>query len=76
VEAARLAGQELAHDGEAFVHPQAPGRWVHPADRDFVAVLTAYPDPEGEPPGSDPVDVGELAGHEMGWRSGSRYTPL
>jgi hypothetical protein len=62
----RCARQELAQDGEAFVHPQTPGGWVHPADRDFAAVLTAYPDSEGEPPGSDPVDVCELAGHEDG----------
>ena len=66
VEGDRLTGQQLAHDREAFVHPLAPGRRVHPADRDLVAVLTAYPDPEDEPPGGEPGDVGELAGHQDG----------
>ena len=66
VEGDRAPGQELAHDGEAFVHPRAPGRRVHPADRDLVAVLAAHPDPEDEPPGGEPGDVRELAGHQDG----------
>ena len=57
---------KLAHDGEAFVHPPAPARRVHPADRDLVAILTADPDPEDQPPGGDPGDVGELARHQDG----------
>jgi len=66
VEGDRAPGQELAHDGEAFVHPRAAGRRVHPADRYLVAVLAAHPDPEDEPPGGEPRDVGELAGHQDG----------
>ena len=66
VEGDRLAGQQLAHDGQAFIHPQAPGRRVHPADRDFVAILAAYPDAEDEPSGGEPGDVGQLAGHQDG----------
>jgi hypothetical protein len=62
----RLAGQQLAHDSKAFIHPQAAGRRVHPADRDFVAVLTAYPHAEDEPARSDPGEVGQLAGHQDG----------
>jgi hypothetical protein len=31
-----------------------------------MAVLATHPDPEYEAPGSDPVDVCELAGHEDG----------
>ena len=66
VEAGGRAGQELAHDGEALVHPQTPGRRVHPADRDFMAVLAPHADSEDEATGSDPVDVRELAGHQDG----------
>jgi hypothetical protein len=66
VESDRLAGHQLAHDGEAFIHPQPPGRRVHPADRDFAAVLAAYPGPEDEPARGEPGDVGQLAGHQDG----------
>ncbi len=66
VEGDRLAGQELTHDGEAFVHPQAPGCRVDAADRDFVAILATDADAEDKPSGSDPVDVGELPGHMDG----------
>ena len=66
MEADRLTGQQLPRDGEAFIHPLSPGRRVYPADRDLVAVLAAYPGPEDEPPGGEPGDVGELAGHQDG----------
>ena len=66
VEGDRLAGQQLAHDGQAFIHPQAPGRRVHPAAGDFAAILAAYPDAEDEPSGGEPGDVGQLAGHQDG----------
>jgi len=66
VEGDCLTGQQLAHDGEAFIHPPAPGRRVHAADRYFVAILTAYPGPEDQPPGGEPGDVGQLAGHQDG----------
>ena len=66
MEGDRLTGQQLAHDGEAFIHPPAPGRRVHPAHRDFAAILAAYPGPEDEPPGGEPGKVGQLAGHQDG----------
>ena len=62
----RLAGQQLAHDGEALIHPQAPGRRVYPAAGDFVAILAAYPNAESEPPRRDLGDVRQLAGYQDG----------
>jgi hypothetical protein len=76
VEGDRLTGLQLAHDGEAFVHPRAPGCWVHPADRDFAAILAAYPDPEDEPPGASRAMSASWRATRTGWRSGSRYTPV
>ena len=64
VEGDRLAGQERAQHGQAFVHPRAPGGRVHPADRDLVPVLAADAHPEGQPPGREPLDVRELPGHQ------------
>jgi hypothetical protein len=66
VEGDRLAGEQLADDGEALVHPQAPGRRVHSADRDFAAVLAADPGSEDEPPRRELRDVGQLARHQDG----------
>jgi hypothetical protein len=66
MEGDRCARQELANDGEAFLHPQPSGGRVHPADRGFVAVLTTHPDTEDEAPRSDPVDICELPGHQDG----------
>jgi hypothetical protein len=62
----RFTGQQLTHDSEAFIHPQATGRRVHPADRDFAAILAADPDAEDEPSRGDTGKVGQLAGHQDG----------
>jgi hypothetical protein len=58
VEGGRLTGQQLAHHGQAFVHPQAPGRRIHPADRDLMAVLAAYPGPKDESARGEPSEIG------------------
>jgi hypothetical protein len=66
VEADRRAGQQLANDDQALIHSLAPRRRVHPAHRDLVTVLAAYPDPQYQPSGSELGKVSQLAGHQHG----------
>jgi len=63
-ERAPLAIKQLAHDGKALVHPLAACRRIHAAVRDLATILAAYSYAEYQPPGRDPVDIRQLAGHE------------